>query len=75
MKSASNKIYKLAACCKFRSFEYRERLDVLMTDRPTWPQHKNDVDDSTTVGVGRTDSVPEAEVRTTTGVLVVVGSE
>ena len=39
-----------------------------MTD--TWPQHKND--DSTTVGVGRTDSVPEAEVRTATGVLVVV---
>ena len=74
VKSASNKIYKLSACCKFRSFEYRERLDVLMTD--TWPQHKNDVDDSTTVGVGRTDSVPEAEVRTATGVLVVVvGSE
>ena len=39
-----------------------------MTD--TWPQHKND--DSTTVGVGWTDSVPEAEVRTATGVLVVV---
>ena len=25
VKSASNKIDKLAACCKFRSFEYRER--------------------------------------------------
>ena len=41
-----------------------------MTD--TWPQHKNDDSYSTTVGVGRTDSVPEAEVRTATGVLVVV---
>ena len=41
-----------------------------MTD--TWPQHKIKNDDSTTVGVGRTDSVPEAEVRTATGVLVVV---
>ena len=39
-----------------------------MTD--TWPQHKND--DSTTAGVGRTDSVPEAEVRTATGVPVLV---
>ena len=38
-----------------------------MTD--TWPQHKND---DSTVGVGRTDSVPEAEVRTATGVLVVL---
>ena len=25
VKSASNKIDKLAACCKYRSFEYRER--------------------------------------------------
>ena len=71
VKSASNKIEKLAACCKFRSFEYRDyEKDVLMTD--TWPQHKIKNDDSTTVGVGRTDLVPEAEVRTATGVLVVV---
>ena len=65
VKSASNKIDKLAACCKFRSFEYRERCIDGLTE--TWPQHKND--DSTTVGVGRTDSVPDAEVRTATGVL------
>ena len=71
VKSASNKIDKLAACCKFRAFEYRDyEKDVLMTN--TWPQHKIKNDDSTTVGVGRTDSVPEAEVRTATGVLVVV---
>ena len=44
-----------------------------MTD--TWPQYKIKNDDSSisaTVGVGRTDSVPEAEVRMATGVLVVV---
>ena len=64
VRSASNTIDKLAACCKFRSFEYRERcIDGL---RETWPQQKNDDSSSTVinlVGVGRTGSVPEAEGR------------
>ena len=62
MRSASNKIDKLAACCKFRSFEYRERCIDGLTE--TWPQQKND--DSTVinlVGVGWTGSVPDAEGR------------
>ena len=68
VKSASNKIDKLAACCKFRSFEYRKRciFNDGLTLTETWPQHKNA---DSTVGVGRTDSVPDAEVRTATGVL------
>ena len=39
VRSARSKIDKLAACCKFRSFEYRESN----IDGPTevWLQHKN----------------------------------
>ena len=40
VRSASNKIDKLAACCKIRSFEYRERCIDGLTE--TWSQHKND---------------------------------
>ena len=40
VRSASNKIDKLAACCKIRSFEYREKCIDGLTE--TWPQHKND---------------------------------
>ena len=51
VKSASNKIDKLAASSDHLNIE----KDVLMTE--TWPQHKND---DSTVGVGRTDSVPDS---------------
>ena len=67
VKSASIKIDKLRML-QVRSFEYRKRciFNDGLTLTETWPQHKNA---DSTVGVGQTDSVPDAEVRTATGVL------